>query len=102
MNRINTEGMKEAGIVRPLRRAEQSSATETARAAEDGAKASTIAPDRVKVSDAAAEVGNLLDRVRQMPDVRPERVEAAREKIVSGSYERDAKRIADAILDQER
>jgi negative regulator of flagellin synthesis FlgM len=59
-------------------------------------------PDRVKVSERAANIGRLSARATELPDVRQEKVEALRERIQSGAYDPKASDIADAIIKDEK
>lgn len=43
--------------------------------------------DELEISDA----GRMVDRVREMPEIRQERVDQIRDQIAAGTYETDAK-----------
>lgn len=58
-------------------------------------------PDKVNVSERAANVGRLTVRASELPDVRQEKVDALRERIQSGNYNPKASDIADAIIKEE-
>jgi len=68
---------------------------------DEGVKTSAISRDRVDFSNQAAQVGELVDRIKELPDVRSEKVNAFREKISAGSYNPSSADIAAAILKQE-
>lgn len=57
--------------------------------------------DRVNVSSKAAEVGRLVGEIKELPDVRSEKVEEVRGKVERGEFAPSAKTIADAILNEE-
>lgn len=54
--------------------------------------------DQVNVSDRAASVQQIVDKISNIPQVRQDRVEALREQIQSGSFNPSSEDIADAIL----
>jgi flagellar biosynthesis anti-sigma factor FlgM len=103
MNRINNTGANEAESVREFRRAEQTrpAAADTSRPTAASGKPAPAESDKVSVSETAASVGRLVDRVRETAEVRQERIDALRREVASGSYRPDADAIADAILKEE-
>ena len=56
---------------------------------------------KISVSELAAQVGKLVDKVKDAPEIRQERVEALRRQIETGEYNPPATEIADAILKNE-
>jgi negative regulator of flagellin synthesis FlgM len=58
--------------------------------------------DQVDVSSMGKEISKLVERAKQLPDIRQERVEALRQQVQSGKYEVSSKQIADAILRDEK
>jgi negative regulator of flagellin synthesis FlgM len=58
--------------------------------------------DTVEFSSKGAEVGKLVDQMKQFPDVRQDRVEELKQKIEAGEYAPASKDIADAILKDEK
>lgn len=58
--------------------------------------------DQVNVSSTGKEVSKLVERAKQLPDVRQERVDQLRQLVQSGNYDVSSKRIADAILRNEK
>jgi flagellar biosynthesis anti-sigma factor FlgM len=56
----------------------------------------------ISVSNRAAQVGRLVEKVKDAPDIRHEQVEALRRKIETGEYNPPAAEIADAILKDEK
>jgi flagellar biosynthesis anti-sigma factor FlgM len=57
--------------------------------------------DKLNLSDRASQVGKLVEQIKDLPDVRTEKVNALREKIQSGEYKPSGADIADAILKDE-
>ena len=60
-----------------------------------------ISSDRVDFSNQASKVGELVDQIKELPDVRSEKVNALKEQISSGNYNPSSEDIANAILKQE-
>ncbi len=58
--------------------------------------------DGFEVSNRAREIAGLRGTIEGLPDVRERLVERLREEIASGLYRADGRRIADAMLDEER
>ncbi len=58
--------------------------------------------DKVNLSDRAANVEKLVDKIKEVPDVRLERIQALRDKIAAGEYKPEARDIASAILKDEK
>ena len=58
--------------------------------------------DQIDVSSTGKEIGQLVERAKNLPSIRQERVAELRELIESGQYEVSSKSIADAILRDEQ
>ncbi|HEY6804696.1 MAG TPA: flagellar biosynthesis anti-sigma factor FlgM [Pyrinomonadaceae bacterium] len=58
--------------------------------------------DQVAVSSTGREVSQLVDRAKNLPDIRQERVDSLRQLIDSGKYEVSSKTIAAAMLRDEQ
>jgi flagellar biosynthesis anti-sigma factor FlgM len=58
--------------------------------------------DRLDLSERASEVGRLVEKVKEMPDIRQEKVKALRERVLAGDYDPSSDEIAAAILKDER
>ncbi len=58
--------------------------------------------DRLDISSRGAEVGNLVEKLKTLPDVRAERINSLREQVNVGGYKPTGGDIADAILKSER
>jgi flagellar biosynthesis anti-sigma factor FlgM len=66
-----------------------------------GAANPTPPADQVYISPQAETIARLVARVREMPDIRQERVESLRAIATSGAYHPSAADIADAIIGDE-
>lgn len=60
-----------------------------------------VESDKVDISTVALETGKLVDRMKELPDVRQDRVEELQQQIASGSFQPTSIAIADAILKDE-
>jgi len=61
-----------------------------------------LADDSVELTDTASRLSQLSREIQAADGVDIERVEAIRQRLADGSYEIDAGRIADALIQQER
>ncbi|MBS1792355.1 MAG: flagellar biosynthesis anti-sigma factor FlgM [Acidobacteria bacterium] len=57
--------------------------------------------DKVEFSNRATEVGKFVKQVKNMPDVRQDKINQLRDQISSGNYNPSSEEIADAILKDE-
>ncbi|WP_352430657.1 flagellar biosynthesis anti-sigma factor FlgM [Pyrinomonas sp.] len=96
MNRVELNGEIETGRVGPVRRTERAAEVRKAEEARTSEGA-----DRVSLSERAARMQQLAARLRDMPDMRQERVAELRELVRSGRYDPPAGMIAEAIIRQE-
>jgi|ERR1044072_1702519 negative regulator of flagellin synthesis FlgM len=62
----------------------------------------SLGKDKVELSGKGAEFGKLVDQLKQLPDIRQDRVSELKQKIASGNYTPSADDIADAILNDEK
>jgi negative regulator of flagellin synthesis FlgM len=62
---------------------------------------SPIAEDKVNVSNRAAEVGKLVDDIKQFPDVRQDLVNELKVQVSAGEYNPTSDEIAAGILKDE-
>jgi negative regulator of flagellin synthesis FlgM len=60
-----------------------------------------VSEDKLELSERAAEVGKLVDQVKQLPDVRTEKVNDLKVQISAGEYKPTSDEIAKAILKDE-
>lgn len=79
------------------------SPTETKRNADaaKGSQETIVTPptaDKINVSERAGSVGKLVEAVKNLPEIRQEKVAEFREKIAAGNYKPSAENIAEAIL----
>lgn len=58
--------------------------------------------DRTSLSARAQEIGDLIDAVRALPDVRYDKVAAIRKAIKSGTYVVNAEKVAQKMIDEIR
>ena len=61
-----------------------------------------VESDKVNLSTVALETGKLVDRLKELPDVRQDRVEELQQQIASGNFQPTSIAIADAILKDEQ
>ena len=85
----------------------QAQKTDSVRPSTTGSTANTNSAaktlsDHVEVSSKGREIGQLVERAKDLPGIRQERVDALRELIESGQYEVSSNTIADAILRDEQ
>lgn len=75
----------------PLKKANQQATPQTA-------TAQTPATDRVELSGDSQDVQKIKGILRNLPEVRLEKVQALKEQITNGTYQVDAYRVADKML----
>ena len=98
MSKINTSKPGETGAVNAAR---QGSASRTEK--KSVGNAGTPAADvDLRLSSGAAAVGRLVDVMKELPDVRSERVETLRGKIAAGQFDPASDEIAAAIIKDEQ
>ncbi len=61
----------------------------------------SVSEDKLELSPRAAEVGKLVDQVKELPDVRTEKVNELRVQISAGEFQPTSDEIAKAILKDE-
>lgn len=99
INIINTQG-SDAIQAAKNNRAEKADKS-VSQASSRGKKAS-VSEDKIEFSSKGAEVGKLVDQLKQFPDVRQDRIDSLKQKIESGEYNPASDDIADAILKDEK
>ena len=62
----------------------------------------TANEDRLDFSGFASEVGKLVEQIKELPDIREEKVNLLREQISAGTYDPSGDEIADSILRDEK
>ena len=65
-------------------------------------KNKTVDADKTQFSDRATKVGTLVEKIKEVPDIRLDRVTALRDKIAADQYQPDSSEIAGAILKDEK
>ena len=63
---------------------------------------SVTGEDKINFSNTAVEAGNLVDQLKNLPDIREEKVAALRQQISTGEFKPSNEDIADAILKDEK
>ncbi|MCW5960185.1 MAG: flagellar biosynthesis anti-sigma factor FlgM [Pyrinomonadaceae bacterium] len=99
MSKININKTADIDSIRGVRQNELSQLAKSAstKTPEKAAKSE----DKLELSDRAAEVGKLVDQVKQLPDVRQEKVAELRVQIAAGEYQPTDEEIANAIIKDE-
>lgn len=92
-NSINNYEAVNAARPSELQKTERESAVEN--------KNSIRSEDQIRLSDRAEKIGELVDRIKELPDVRADKVNALRAKIEANQYRPSSDAIADAILKNE-
>lgn len=100
MSKINIDKTSDFEAVRAARQSNIQSAGKN-KIEPGGAKTETGA-DKLELSERATEVGKMIDRVKQMPDVREAKVSTLREQIAAGEFNPSGELIADAVLKDEQ
>lgn len=98
--KINTDKTSDFETARTSRKSEVNRSTEIT--VQSNTKQASVEQDKINVSDRAANVGKMIEKLNDLPDVRQEKVEALRQKIEAGEYKPSADAIADAILKDEQ
>lgn len=99
MNKINIDKVSDLDAIRAARQTDvyQVSKQNTQKAE----STVPVAEDKVDFSSRAAEVGKLVDQVKQFPDVRQDLVSELRVQVSAGEYHPTNEEIATAILKDE-
>lgn len=92
----NTEQTRDSGRVNANRTASADASSPLV------AAKSTPGPDTVYISAQAETMAQLLAQVKQLPDVRQERVDSLRAIATSGGFHHSAGDLADAIMRDEK
>ena len=100
MSKINTNKINNFAPIRTERQGDVKSAGKSQNGSIEGKN--NVGEDKLQFSDRATETGKLLDNLKELPDIREEKVSALREKIAAGEYNPSSEEIADAILKDEK
>lgn len=103
MSKINTNKIND---FEQLRASRQGDVKQAGAKAESGGgrpveNKNSVSEDKLQFSSRAAEAGKLLEQMKELPDVREEKVSDLRRQISAGEYAPSAEEIADAILKDE-
>ena len=99
MSKINTN--KTNGFD-PIQNIRQNDVKQTGKSEAQSLGNKKIGEDKLEFSGRAAETGKFLDELKNLPDVRQEKVDSLREQIASGNYNPSSDEIAGAILKDEQ
>ena len=103
MGKINMDKFDGSNPIRLTRQTDvKKSDTASSSATAAAGKTAASSEDKLNLSSRASEVGKLVDTLKDLPDVRQEKVEFLRAQIASGDYDPTGEQIADAILKDER
>ncbi|HEV7644463.1 MAG TPA: flagellar biosynthesis anti-sigma factor FlgM [Pyrinomonadaceae bacterium] len=104
MVKVNRDNLHNNDAVSSAKRAQNERTEKTGAAQSVPSKELKVSPgkDKVELSGKSAEFSKLVDQVKQLPDIRHDRVNELKQKIASGNYEPSAEDIADAILNDEK
>lgn len=58
--------------------------------------------DKIEISKEAREFQQAVSKVKDMPDIRQEKVDEIKQRVLSGNYEINSEKIADKILSGSR
>ena len=97
MSKINANGINNYDSIGAAREADASRAGRNSSAAIEN-KSAVRSEDKIQLSGEAAKIGKLVETIKDLPDVRQEKVDALREKIEAGEYNPSSVDIADAML----
>ena len=92
-NSINNYEAVNAARPNELQKSERESAVDN--------KTAIRGEDKIELSGRAEKIGELVDRIKELPDVRADKVNALRAKIEANQYHPTSDAIADAILKNE-
>ena|SRR5437868_12504418 len=99
MNKINTNKINDFDPVRASRQSDVRQAGKDESQPVENKPA--VSEDKLQFSNRAAEAGKFLEQLKDLPEVREDKVETLRERISSGEYNPSSEDIADAILKDE-
>ena len=102
MSKINTNKMND---FEQLRGAARAGDARSAGKADAGSRSvenkASVSEDKLQFSSQAADAGKFFEQLKELPDVRQEKVSAFREQISAGEYAPSSEDIADAIIKDE-
>ena len=99
MSKVNTN---KTSSFEPIRTARQSDVKQAGKSETQAIGNKTaISGDKLEFSNRIAETGKFLDQLKDLPDVREEKIESLRGQIASGDFNPSSETIADAILKDE-
>ena len=60
-----------------------------------------VESDKVNLSNVALETGKLVEQIKELPNIRQDRVDELQQQITAGNFQPSSENIADAILKDE-
>ncbi len=69
--------------------------------AESASKKVANSEDKLEFSNRAAEVGKFVEQVKELPDIRENRIQEVSQKLSNGEFKPSNEDVADAILKEE-
>ena len=99
MSKINTNKINDFDALRSVRQSDLKAAGKSETQALGSSN--TFGTDKLEFSDRVAETGKFLDQLKNLPDVRGEKIESLRQQIANGEYQPTSEAIADAIMNDE-
>ena len=101
MGKITLNKLNDVSSVQSSRQSDLKKTDEKTSVSDSSGTGKVFENDRLQLSDQASKVGKLVDQIKELPDVRADKVNDLREQISSGDYNPSSEDIADAILKQE-
>jgi flagellar biosynthesis anti-sigma factor FlgM len=97
----NLNKLENAGQSRSANRVTTDRASKSDSASQSVTAIPPPAPDTVYISDLAETLAKLVTRVKELPDIRQERVDSLRPIATSGAFHPTAEEVADSIIREE-
>jgi len=100
MRKIDIDNVNNADLMRVGRQGDVKKSADAKDPAVESKNA--VSEDKLNISERASEVGKLVDQIKELPDVREEKVKSLRDQVEAGTYKPSSESIADAILKDEK
>ena len=84
---------------RELNRTREVTREKQVKTAKSGAAHAAPAADQIVISEEAREVRVYREKLAELPDERPEKVEELRREVTGGTYRPDARKVAEALAE---
>ena len=99
MGKINLDKINNPGLIRTEPQGGVKKSNHEAQIIENK---QNVTEDKLDLSNRGSEVNTFIDKLKELPDVRQDKVNSLREQIASGNYNPSSAEIADAILKDEQ